>query len=395
MNKFAYRLSTKGNKKIITNDQTYPIYGIEQTQQQDRYIYIQFNSFNDMIREWQKYDKQYLTELFSDYQHQFKLNSYWYNSQDFANDMINNKTYALRIMGNFKKTIGAHISWLFYNGRQALDGSIKKYNIINSLDVYNNIAKKISLDVESFSKLIMPVTYKENNILTHKKLNQWVIYFNPQKHNIDFIEKLLQTAEQKLKKLKNKLCYGVVNVRTKLSESSNLAEYIIETDSINLKSNNSVKTDYIITFLHELCHRYFYKFLSANQKNQLNDFYLKNINNNVFTPNINDDIMFYNGAVVNVVKIRPDKKIQCKLLKSCPAYDKKGFKINSTLIYKQIFLDDIELINGKENINTSAFPTPYSTENYEEFFCEVFAHYFCDKLNNQDCKKWFESFIGL
>jgi hypothetical protein len=77
---------------------------------------------------------------------------------------------------------------------------------------------------------------------------------------------LLKTAEQKLKNLKNKLCYGVVNVRTKLSASSYLAEYIIETDAINLKSNNSVKEDYIITFLHELCHRYFCKFLSANQK---------------------------------------------------------------------------------------------------------------------------------
>jgi putative N-acetylmannosamine-6-phosphate epimerase len=40
MNKFAYRLSTKGNKKIIKNEQTYPIYGIEQRQQQDSYIYI-------------------------------------------------------------------------------------------------------------------------------------------------------------------------------------------------------------------------------------------------------------------------------------------------------------------------------------------------------------------
>lgn len=72
------------------------------------------------------------------------------------------------------------------------------------------------MDTATFEHYFGKITYSEDSNLKNVQYHNWNIVFDTNKQNIEFIHNLLDNVENKLGKLKDKLCYGTVNIMSKL-----------------------------------------------------------------------------------------------------------------------------------------------------------------------------------
>lgn len=221
---------------------------------------------------------------------------------------------------------------------------------------------------------------------------------------IDVIEKSYKILQKiKLENLMTGNCYV-----TKKFSASYWGLYNIVRDYISVKPNIENEEDSIHTFVHEMGHKFMYKFMSPANRKIVIDKYVELMKQGEQytqpTARGNADEVFKKiakeqGELVYVGKTKKYKSFNPYVIST---YTTEKMEIKSKLAPMirltahpyAFFTSDWEN-NGKPLVDSSVsyknktfsdswFPTAYSRTNFEEFWAEIFAFYATGKFKNKE-----------
>lgn len=176
-------------------------------------------------------------------------------------------------------------------------------------------------------------------------------------------------AMQKIKPFHkfNKVLYGDVFVVGQLRHSKSLAWYYNQDDTVYLRPQKTSEKE-LVNLIHELGHRYWYKFLGAEAQRQWHSVYtILKRPVQVKLPEVGEPL----GVLV--------KGVDNPIVESY-GRGNKGVPI-VTIVGGQVFSATGVLSILEAEATERKFPTPYSATSVEEFFAEAFAHYIVGDLS--------------
>ena len=221
--------------------------------------------------------------------------------------------------------------------------------------------------------------------LNEFKFNNWRIIMKDGSFDSAEIIELLKDVERYCGKFR-KVCYGIVEVKKTLP-SRILADYVPSLDSLRVKYQR-VSNDFILSFLHELGHRYWFKFADDSFRREVYKKFmiLSNSGRPAFKE---DDILEFDSKMI--VKVIEDmgNKVRAEMLTPPPRT--RRFAPGVKVTFTNLNYESIRTINGRE-VSDGVFPSAYSRKSVEEFFAEVFSFYLTGKLS-KEIKSWFDSIL--
>lgn len=178
-----------------------------------------------------------------------------------------------------------------------------------------------------------------------------------------------------------KVLYGPVFVVGQLKQSKTLAWYSITDDDVYVRSLAKKGRDDLQSLIHELGHRYWFKFASQDQKRAIITLYRSLGFAKVEMPNEGDPL-----------------PIPLKGHPTTPTIVKKTveFHRGRPRVVFQLSTGGYVLASDVEKIlsTKAAFPSMYSATNYEEFFAECFSFYTLGQLKPDLASKFEAALSG-
>lgn len=165
-----------------------------------------------------------------------------------------------------------------------------------------------------------------------------------------------------------KVLYGDVFVVGQLKQSNTLAWYSVREDDVYLRSLAKKGIDDLSSLVHELGHRYWFKFASQAQKDAITNLYFdlgrKRFEVKVERPKVGEPLP------VPLSGNRNEKPIITKDTGLTFELSTGGY----------VKADQLLKILEQQALAKGVFPSAYSMKNNEEFFAECFAHYTLGKM---------------
>ena len=163
-----------------------------------------------------------------------------------------------------------------------------------------------------------------------------------------------------------KAIYGDIHVVSRITKAHHAAWYHPGDDSLYLRRGKKTGMDEVMSLVHELGHRYWRKFASKDQKmawfKRHIDVGGKKVE--VELPEVGDPIPFMRiqGVKGDAVVTRHEKGV----------YYFDVVKKGKNVVY---YKSDYDMLKSfrEHATKTQSFPTPYSSKNYEEHFCEALS----------------------
>lgn len=161
------------------------------------------------------------------------------------------------------------------------------------------------------------------------------------------------------------VAYGDIFLVGNMLESNTAAWYNLRKDDVYLRPVNSTSLDNVHTFLHELGHRYWYKFMDSKERYPVGRLY--------------STLKYARNAGLKVGDVIPVKI--------------RGF--SNPVVVKldplNYWLSDTAKLSRSKIDTYLNFPTAYATTTVEEFFAECFAFYLMGGLKPDMEAKFLES----
>lgn len=172
------------------------------------------------------------------------------------------------------------------------------------------------------------------------------------------------------------LCYGVVEVKSGFTHDGTNGDYSASNDMIRMGSR---KEKFVGTMLHELGHRWRYKFADPKRISAFRRVF-SNANGREISLKEGDVFEFADGRKYEYLGLGRGSRMLVKRFG-----DEKGW-----LLLKGISKRSIVRING-EDVDKFQFPTAYSRTDVDEFIAECFELYCLGKLQDQKLKEFVEA----
>lgn len=184
------------------------------------------------------------------------------------------------------------------------------------------------------------------------------------------IQGLFENATRSLSTARDfkKVLYGDVYVVGQLRQSNTLAWYKVQSDDVYVRSLAKKGGDDLHSLIHELGHRYWFKFATAKQKQGIGALFSQlslTPAPTVARPKVGD---------VLPVPVRGAKGTKFVIVKD------DGLFFHTTPPGKFDARALMKVLTQKAK-GTSVFPTTYSMTDVDEFFAECFAHYTLGRLS--------------
>lgn len=173
------------------------------------------------------------------------------------------------------------------------------------------------------------------------------------------------------------LLYGVVEVKNSF-QNHYVGDYQVSTDVIR---TGGEENNFISTFIHELGHRWHFKYSTKKQENEFKKLY-DNCRGKQIELKKGDVVTFYGS---NSEYIYIDKAFSSLMLKN-----KQNNKI---YYYKLIATRSMETING-EKIEKYRFPNNYSKTKFKEFIAVCIQYAYCNLSMDENLKQKVKQIIG-
>lgn len=274
-------------------------------------------------------------------------------------------------LSNFKKIIK---NYFFNNGiTQKDDYLVKSIQKLN----YNDFRKKLNNNYDLNLFYFNKVFNDETSQIYQLKISE-MIFKSLQPINQKLIKKIYNKLNSLLpSSLSSKLLYGEFELK-KLND--NTAALWTSDDNIILDTSYEFN-DVVRYLIHELSHRWYYKFASPQQIKEFRKLF-----NNAQGKYINleiADIITFIGDDDEYIYAGIDKNGKM-LLES----------LNAKLSYhKKIDVRQFDTINGQK-IEKYIFPSDYSKTRFTEFVPECIAYCYCNELEDKNLEQKIKEIIG-
>lgn len=164
-----------------------------------------------------------------------------------------------------------------------------------------------------------------------------------------------------------KVLYGDVFVVGQLRQSRTLAWYSPTEDEVYLRNLTKKGIDDLASLVHELGHRYWFKFATADQKRNISGLYYK----------LGSDARRVEIPVLKAGDLLPVNlrgELTPRVITKVTPWD---YELGQGVMVK---VRDVEGILKRKAVEGKLFPSGYSMKNVEEFFAECFSFYILGKL---------------
>ena len=254
---------------------------------------------------------------------------------------------------------------------------VKSDSVVNLKKITEVMLKDVKMRIGEFKERYFKTDVDTESVV---KVGNWRIVCNDG-GKIDNATALVTQVNSLLGAKFGKLCYGDVLVMKALSGRT-LADYSAVHDDIRIKNQRN-NAEMLHSFIHELGHRFYSKFATKNQKDEISEVYYDIRSNE-------PKVTFSKGMVVRfsfadvTMKIEEElenKKVYCLCVQTNDARFTVGKHYS---VSYALPLSDIREINGKpvqKQPSEFVFPTDYSRTSVNEFFCECFSLFIQKKLN--------------
>ncbi len=257
---------------------------------------------------------------------------------------------------------------------------IKKDEVIEKPELYGILVGKERFHHSTFIELFGEVEDTGKSI-SQGKHNKWIFRWETKtKFDVEGLTKIIDEVEERLRsKGFDNLAYGELSITGSLG--SKYADYLPESDYVRVSSKSINVGQGIHSFIHELGHRLWYKFLDIDKKREVDNKY-RNL--------MKDKIDINKGDTVIEKSTGKEYEVEGVFGNSLSVKNDEG----------KIFITKIDNINkgfleikGKEKSDSDLyFSRDYSKKNTEEFFADSFMIYIMDEIK-EPAKSWFEGII--
>lgn len=278
----------------------------------------------------------------------------------------------------------------------------KKSDTINKRQLFDLLVAKGKMDLSDFNQYYGSMGEDGEDLsdrIKHYTHDKWDIYLDTKtKRGIDEVTSLLDDVSSRLKKKGyGKLCYGKVLLVDNLGGHT-LADYDPKDDLMRigfkmLKKSNT--ENQIISTIHELGHRNYFKFLTSKQRSESDGRFLTEVKFKLGTSNVKK------GDVITSInsgdRFRIDDNRFSRSFKYIVSLIELGENTkNKTKDLNQRFSIDEKYIGveyvpeGVKESQNSYIPRVYGMKNNQEFYAVLWEFWFQDKLRDP-AKTWFEN----
>jgi len=164
-----------------------------------------------------------------------------------------------------------------------------------------------------------------------------------------------------------KVLYGDVFVVGQLRQSRTLAWYFVQEDQVYIRNLAKKGVDDLASLIHELGHRYWFKFARADQKRNISGLYYK-----LGSDARREDVPVLKAGDLLPLNLKGEDAPRV-ITKVTPL----SYELGSGVSVK---IRDVEGIVKRKAVVGKLFPSGYSMKNVEEFFAECFSFYILGKL---------------
>lgn len=328
----------------------------------------------------------------------FGLNYYWNSQDDFILSAMQNNAGFKKRLDLLKKKIASYAFFLFKNehrmpniGYEILLKDWEKELTLQELAKV--MVKELNASIPEIEEFFEPILFNEEGEkgdLLQFKYNKWNVVFENGLKNKDDIIKLLDAVESKCGRFKSMLCYGLVEVKRKMT-SNVLADYNYVKDTMRIKGKRP-DAGFVRSFLHELGHRMWFVHLSPQLRSLVKNKYSHMLLNMKYVDlKIGDIVGLKDGFKIQIDKVEYNGYSGVVLEKP---QKKRMFKEGDRVSFKPLKETNILTLNEKRyEPEEESFPTTYSQKNPEEFFAECFSHFMLGTLNSK-LTSWMKELIG-
>jgi len=305
-----------------------------------------------------------------------KFNKKWFTTNKFKIQLINDLIYTLD-----SKRLSPRINIDFRDG-------IDWKKDMSRSELASLLTEKVGVPFVTFEKEFGELFLDDGGNgggIKELKFKNWRIILKDGLYDNSETIELLEEVERYCRRFK-KLCYGIVEVK-KSMPANVLADYSVNTDALRVKYKRA-SNEFVLTFLHELGHRYWYKFADNEQKREVRQKYFELMGKGRPFFKAGDVIELNSSMVIKVVA---DNKpsVRAEILATPPRVRK--LKEGMLVTFPTLPREYVRTINGEE-IQNEGLPSAYSRKSVEEFFAEVFSFYLTGKLS-KEIKSWFDSIL--
>lgn len=241
------------------------------------------------------------------------------------------------------------------------------------------LLSKLGMTLPDFEKMFHTETdFSSGDGLDERKYRNWRLVFEKGTRKPEQVLRLLDKVDGMLGGFSEALSYGIVEIKNDLPPRV-LADYNPKNDAMRVKSDSSDGRIYH-SFIHELAHRLWFKFMSKEQRALVTDRYgaMKRAPRKRHVFKEGETVELRDGCTFKVMSV-DTSSVTASILK---AGMETSVKEGDVSVFTNTFDDDdIMRVDGNLFDNgTDMFPSEYSKTSVEEFFSECFAYWRAHEL---------------
>jgi hypothetical protein len=175
-----------------------------------------------------------------------------------------------------------------------------------------------------------------------------------------------------------------------------LADYVIAKDYLRLGFKLLKKTNVqnqIISTIHELGHRNYFKFITKEQRSKSDEMYdaIQGVTKGLH-PHIDDEVLYRKtGDVFKIVNTPKRRHVyQIRLVELGENSQFNQANISKQYEVKEKAMKNLFILKGEGKKYDSFIPRPYGLDNKLEFYAVLWETWFQNKLKDP-AKTWFEN----
>jgi hypothetical protein len=289
---------------------------------------------------------------------------------------------------------------IFYYPQERLPILFKDNKKLTKKQLFDLLVTQGKLNMDWFEKVYGPMGDEGGKIserVTLYKYGPWQIYLDINtKRSVDEVQRLLDNVTSELKKKGyGKLCYGKVLMVDDLG-GWKLADYVIAKDYLRLGFKLLKKTNVqnqIISTIHELGHRNYFKFITKEQRSKSDEMYdaIQGVTKGLH-PHIDDEVLYRKtGDVFKIVNTPKRRHVyQIRLVELGENSQFNQANISKQYEVKEKAMKNLFILKGEGKKYDSFIPRPYGLDNKLEFYAVLWETWFQNKLKDP-AKTWFEN----